>query len=571
MDQVRKLYTGLSLFQRLSIFGAALLVVTGTVAFVHFKRESDFRPLYSQMAPEDAATVVQKLKESAVDYRLTENGATVLVPSAKLAESRLALASAGLPKSGRIGFELFDKTNFGATEFVEHINYQRALEGELERSVMSLAEVETARIHLTLPKESVFIDQQQPAKASVMVKLREGAQLSPQNAVAVTNLVASAVQGLAPDAVSLLDMQGNLLAKPRKSNANDGSEITAESLEVRQTIEHNLVAKINATLEPLLGANRFRAGASVDCDLTSGEQQEETLDPAKSVMVSSQKTEEGADRPVSGGVPGTASNLPNPTGGSNKAGGGVARRTENVTYQSSRIIKHTRIPQGVVRRMSLAVLLDQQVQWETEGNTKKRVLVPPTPETLKTIKDLVAGVTGFNEERGDQLIVESLPFEQSLHSQPPATPGKTTNGGKSNGKGPVWLEMVNNYKDLALPVSLGLVLLIVLALGVFRVARRPKGPRIVKGKGKGKKGSAEMPGELELPEPSYSPSPLPATAAEAPAARLDLSPAAQALAEPVLTEADRDQMADRVRQLAKRDPAATANVLRMWLQDTQQS
>ena len=552
MDQLRRLASGLSLFQRLSIVAAAALVVAGILAFVHFKHEGDFRPLYTSMAPEDAATVVQKLKESSVEYRLADNGASVLVPSAKLAESRLALAAAGLPKSGRIGFELFDKNNFGATEFVEHINYKRALEGELERSVMSLAEVEEARVHLTLPKESVFLDQQQPAKASVMVKLRQGAQISPANAVAVTNLVASAVEGLVPESVSLLDMNGNLLSKPRKTSAGDGSEITAEALEVRQQIERNLVAKIGATLEPLLGANRFRAGASVDCDLTSGEQQEETLDPAKSVMLSSQKTEEGADRPVSGGVPGTSSNLPNPSANNkNGAGSGIARRTENITYQTSRVVRHTKIPQGVVRRMSLAVLVDQTVQWETEGKTQKRVLVPPSPETMKTIKDLVAGVTGFSEERGDQLIVESLPFESSLNSQPPLGPGKGP-GLKPTAKGPAWLELVNNYKDLMLPVSLGLTLLIVLSFGIFRVVRRPKPSHVV----------VENPEQLSLPEAAYSPSPL--SGGESPAANIELSAAAQQL-----TEGDRDQLADRIRQLAKRDPAATANVLRMWLQDSQ--
>ena len=316
MEQLRKLIAGLSLIQRISILAAAGLVVAGVMAFVHFRHEGDFRPLYTSMAPEDAATVVQKLKESGVEYRLADNGGTVLVPSARLAESRLALAAAGLPKTGRIGFELFDKTNFGATEFVEHINYQRALEGELERSVMSLAEVEQARVHLTMPKDSVFLDQQQPAKASVMVKLRPGAQISAQNVLAVTNLVASAVEGLSPDAVSVVDMDGTLLSRPRKASTGDGAEVTSEALEVRQQLEKNLVEKISETIEPLLGANRFRAGASVDCDLTSGEQQEETLDPAHSVLLSSQKTEDVTERPTSaGGIPGTAANLVSVAGG----------------------------------------------------------------------------------------------------------------------------------------------------------------------------------------------------------------------------------------------------------------
>src|SRR5580658_1589254 len=246
MDQIISLLNGISLKQRITIVLVALAVVAGMIGFVHWKHEGDFRPLYTAMAPEDAAGVVQKLRETGVEYRLSENGSTVMVPSEKLAESRLALAAAGLPKTGRIGFELFDKSNFGATEFVEHINYKRALEGELERSVMSLAEVEQARIHLTLPKESVFLDQQEPAKASVVVKLRAGAQISPQNVIAVTNLVASAVEGLTPEAVSLVDMDGNLLSKPRKNAEADGSELTAESLLVRQQLEKALVAKISA-------------------------------------------------------------------------------------------------------------------------------------------------------------------------------------------------------------------------------------------------------------------------------------------------------------------------------------
>jgi flagellar M-ring protein FliF len=558
MDQLRKLISGLSLLQRISILAVAALVVAGLVAFSHFRHEGDFRPLYTAMAPEDAATVVQKLKESAVEYRLAENGGTVLVPSAKLAESRLALAAAGLPKSGRIGFELFDKNNFGATEFVEHINYKRALEGELERSVMSLAEVEQARIHLTLPKESVFLDRQEPAKASVMVKLRAGAEISAQNVTAVTNLVASAVEGLAPESVSLVDMDGNLLSKPHKVAAADGSEITSESLEVRQQIERALVTKISATLEPLLGANRFRAGASVDCDLTSGEQQEETLDPAKSVMLSSQKSEEGADRPVSGGVPGTASNLPNPPNNTpNKTTTGVARRTENITYQTSRTVKTTRIPQGVVRRMSLAVLVDQAVQWEGDGAARKKVLVPPTPETLKTIRDLVAGVTGFDQERGDQLIVESLPFETSLNALPP--PAAHPMNAKPVKEPPV-VEFYNKYRDLTVPASVGLALLTMLAFGIFRATRKPKRGR----------GSVEDPEHRELPPAAYVPGSPTLPGAEGAAAHLDLSPKAQQIAAgPQISEVDRDQLADRIRVVAKRDPAATANVLRMWLQDNQ--
>jgi len=454
MNQLAKLLSGLSLRQQVSIAVAAILTVTGILGFIRWKRESDFRPLYTAMAPEDAAGVVQKLRETGVDYRLSENGGSVLVPSAKLAESRLALAGAGLPKTGRIGFELFDKTNFGATDFVEHINYKRALEGELERSVMSLAEVQEARVHLTLPKESIFLEKQQPAKASVMLRLRPGTQILPQNVLAVTNLVSSAVEGLGPEAVSVVDMDGNLLNRARRQGET-GAQSTVESFEMRQQVERDLVAKIHSTLEPLIGPDRLRVGASVDLDLTSGEQQEETFDPAHSVMVNSQKTEDLTERAsISAGIPGTASNLPNGSPSRTTGPGGMSRRTENASFQSSRTIRQTHIPQGIIRRMSLAVLVDHTLRWEGEGAARRRVLEPPSAETLKTIKELVAAATGFKADRGDQLTVESLPFESSLKAEPPPLPPARPEPVPAAPK-PGWITLLNKKKEIFLPVSLG--------------------------------------------------------------------------------------------------------------------
>ena len=565
MGQTTALIKGLSLTQRVSIVAAAVAVVAGSVAFVHWKHEGDFRALYTSMAPEDAAGVVQKLRETGVEYRLSENGSTVMVPSEKSAESRLALAAAGLPKTGRIGFELFDKSNFGATEFVEHINYERALEGELERSVMSLDEVEQARVHLTLPKESVFLDQQQPAKASVMVKLRPGAHISSQNVLAVTNLVASAVAGLTPDSVSVVDMDGTLLSRPKRSSPNDGSQVTSEALEVRQQVEKDLVAKINETLEPLLGANKFRAGASVDCDLTSGDQQEETLDPAHSVMVSSQKTEDVTEHSTatSSGIPGTASNLPQEASATGKGANGTSRRTENVTYQTSRIVRTTKIPQGVIRRMSLAVLVDQGVRWEGKGAARQRVLVPPSPETLATIKSLVAAVTGFNGDRGDQLTVETLPFESSLNSEPPSVfkPVATPTS-----KVPPWLDFATKYRDLWAPVGLGLVVVFTLLRFAFRLIPRAK-----------RAGAVDVPAELEETRAHYGPAPVGAASPEAVGelaaaiAAAGGTPLGAPVAPPAVALAsaeDNNELSERVRLVAKREPDLTANVLRMWLQES---
>ena len=418
---MKQILANLSTRQRISIAVIALLAGAGVFWLVRYQREADYKPLFTGLAPEDAAGIVQKLKESSVDYRLPEGGGVVMVPSSRLAELRLSMAAAGLPKTGRIGFELFDKTNLGATEFTEHVNYRRALEGELERSVTSLAEVEQARVHLTFPKDSVFLDEQKPAKASVLVKIRPGMRLAPPNVLAINHLVASAVEGLSPDAVSVLDMNGNLLGRPKPQGGLDGTDGSEASLDYRHKIEADVVAKIASTLGPLLGDNKFRAGVSVECDFSGGELSEETFDPSRSVMLSSQRTEDATGPGSANGVPGTSSTLPRPTSRPGTTAKSVSRSTENVTYQTSRTVRKTRLPAGAVKKMSLAVLVDQDVIWQKEGDGFKKVLVPPTPEKLKVIRDLVAGITGFTESRGDQLVIETLPFETTMLLEPPQT------------------------------------------------------------------------------------------------------------------------------------------------------
>ncbi len=220
MEQFENLAKMLSVQQRWTIVIAVILAAGGLYGLSRWQQESGFRPLYNSLSPEDAAVVVQKLKESSTPFRLFNNGTTVSVPEDKVAELRLEMASAGVPKSGRIGFEIFDKTNFGMTDFAEHVNYRRALEGELERSVMSVSEVEQARIHISLPQDSVFLEARQPAKASVLVKIRPGASLPDSAVPAITHLIASAVEGLAPESVSVLDMRGNLLSRPKRSSGS---------------------------------------------------------------------------------------------------------------------------------------------------------------------------------------------------------------------------------------------------------------------------------------------------------------------------------------------------------------
>jgi len=557
MNQLRNLVNSLSIPQRVTILAVALAVVAGLVSFSRWRRESDFRPLYQSLAAEDAGAVVQKLKESGVEYRLSENGGTVLVPSAHTAESRLALAAAGLPKSGRIGFELFDKTNLGATEFAERINFHRALEGELERSVMCLGEVELARIHLTFSKESLYTDERQPAKASVLVRLKPGARMSPGNVAAISYLISSAVEGLAPEAISVLDMQGNVLSRPRRSSNGSPDEPSDAQLDFRHGIERDLLNKINTTLDPLVGTDKFRAGVSVDCDFSSVEQNEEILDPSRSAMVSSQKSEDISGGTGASGIPGTASNLPRPTSRPGTMLAGVSRRTENIAYQTTRTVRHTRLPQGAIRRLSLAVLVDQAVRWEGEGAKRKRVLVPPAPETLKAIRDLVAGITGFTPDRGDQLIVEAMPFESTLHPEtetgpvaPSAPPSPATR------PLPPWLEALRDPRIGGAAAGGALVLI---AVVVFLMRR-------------GRRATASMPAALEAaPTGPTLEERMQAQLAEH--ARMEEKLEQEALSSiklPKVTSKKADVLAKQIKEISKNDAAAGAHVLRQWIGEQSQ-
>ncbi len=552
MEQLRKLLANLTLTQRVTIVAVVLAAGAGLVALTRWQREGDFRPLYSSLASDDAGAVVKKLKETGVDFRLSEGGSTVLVPSARVAETRLEMASAGLPKSGRIGFELFDKTNFGATEFVEHINYRRALEGELERTIMSLAEVEQARVHVTFPKESVYLESREPAKASVVVRLRPGARLLPPNVVAVEHLVASAVEGLTPEAVSVLDVRGTLLNRPHSAPSLDGSDSGDRLLETRQGIERDLVAKINSTLEPLLGGEKFRASASVECDFSSAEQSEEIFDPTHSVMVSSQKSEDTSTTGGAAGVPGTASNLPRPPAKPATALAGTSRHTESIAYQSSRTVKHVKLPQGAVKRISLAVLVDQAVRWEGQGNKMHRVLEQPAPEKLKSIRDLVAAATGFSPDRGDQLIVESLPFESTLHLEPDlvgsAAPKSTGNTAVNL---PPWLARLLENRTYTIGAGLAAGLLLVVIRRMF-----------AKMFGRKKKAEVSVPGALPSADAQLQ-------AQRKAQAELDAEMQAQLNAAALKEGALRTEvMLKRFRDNINKDALLASHIVRSWLNES---
>jgi flagellar M-ring protein FliF len=567
MAQFRKLLASLSLAQKISIAIAAVVVIAAIYGFSNWRREQDFKPLYTGVAPEDAAAIVQKIKESGTEYRLSETGGVIAVPSAKVAELRLEMAAAGLPKSGRIGFELFDKTSFGATEFVEHINYNRALEGELERSIGSLSAIDQARVHITAAKDSVFVESREPGKASVVVKLRPGATLFPQNVTAIQQLVGSAVEGLNPDDVSVVDTRGNLLSR-RKLPGDDGGSDAAYSY--RERLEHDFVEKINATLEPLLGRDKFHAGVAVDCDLTSSEQSEETYDPAKSVMVNSQKTEEVMTGSSSAGIPGTASNLPRPPARAGGPTSSTTRRTENISYESSHVMRKTHIPEGQIKRITVSVLLDQKVRWEGKGKAVKLVPIPPTPETIKAVHDLVAGVTGFVQERGDQITVESLPFESTLDQEPPGAgdaSGKTKPGD--------WKELLKN-KTLLIGAGVGVLLVMLLGGAAFMLLRKKKPTTPAQAAALAAPAKANATVALEQAkakaalEAASAAEQMEAALAErvAEQQKADLA-AIAALKLPTVSTKKTEILTKEIRDTTKKDPAVSAHVLQTWLHESE--
>lgn len=573
MGQLKDIFGKLSTKQKVSIGGVLALVVFALYSFVHWRHEQDFKPLYTGVAPEDAAAIVQKIKENGTEYRLSETGGVISVPSQKIPELRLELAAAGLPRTGRIGFELFDKTNFGATEFVEHVNYNRALEGELERSIATLNPVEQARVHLTAAKDSVFLESREPAKASVVVKLRLGAgSLQPQNVTAIQQLVGSAVEGLDPADVSVLDTRGNLLSK-RRVNPNDPTEAVFDQ---RQRIEHDLVEKVNATLEPLLGRDKFRAAVTVDLDSTTAEQNEETFDPSKSVMTSSKKTEEVMTGNSNAGIPGTTSNLPRPPARIGGPSSMTTRRTEDVNYESSHVVRKTHIPNGSVRRMSVSLLLDQHVRWEGKGAARHAVAIPLPAETIKSVHDLVAGVTGFAQERGDQITVESLPFESTLENDPNP---ELTGGAGGKDKPFTWKDLLKDKKMMMFAGGGALLLILILGALVFLMMRSGS-----KKKNSGK--TVEVAEHEKLTKADLMKAVEEAKAKAALEAAQQTQEMEEALAEqmaeqhkqdmaaiaalklPASTSKKTELLTKEIRESTKKDPSVSAHVIQTWMHES---
>jgi len=402
--------------QLIALVGGAALVIGVMFFFGHLIIAPDFKPLMTGMEAADAQALASRLAAKSIPYQVSPDGKTVSVPADQLDASRLEVASEGMPHSGRLGFELFDKLNWGQTEFDEKVNYQRALEGELERTIQTLRDVESARVHLVMPNESVFLDREREAKASVILRLRSR-QLSEDTQRSIAGLVSGAVDKLSPQNVTITDADTN---QPFLSHRG-GSQSDAQ-------LEEQLSKRLVSTLEPVVGVQRIRASVNVDYDTSSSEENQEIYDPKSAVAVTMQTSEEKTSGgETTGGVPGTASNVPNATPPA-KTDEDIddtvqSSKTQNATYAVDKTVRRILQPMGRIRRISAALLVDDAVEVQQTNGKTSETRRKRTPEELKQIETLASAAIGLDEKRGDTLAVQNLSFQQ-LPQQALAAPSK---------------------------------------------------------------------------------------------------------------------------------------------------
>lgn len=401
---------GLTTAQVILLLVSALVVGFTVWGFVWLVGNSDYKPLYTGLAAADAQKLTQNLAAQNIDYKLSSDGTTVLVASGQLDKARLDAASQGPLASGRMGFELFDKPNWSGSDFSEKVNYQRALEAELERTIQTMSGVEQVRVHLVLPHESLFSERERPAKAAVVLKLR-GLRMSEPVAASIANLVSSAWDDLSPQNVSVITTDGQM---PHQTHGQMGEpENNAVDLETA------MAERVVQVLTPVVGADHVKSSVTIEYDPTSAESTQDLYDPNSTAVVSSQSSQETAQDLDPSGIPGTASNAPNTPPAGNAANQASSPQTtqgvrsENKTYAVSHTTKHLVEPAGRFKRVAAAVLVDDAVTTPSAEGKSGETRRKRTPQEMKQIEDLAKAALGFDATRGDQISVENIAFQSS--------------------------------------------------------------------------------------------------------------------------------------------------------------
>ncbi|MGC9224272.1 MAG: flagellar basal-body MS-ring/collar protein FliF [Terracidiphilus sp.] len=517
LAQVR--WAGMAPRQRGWAIAVALMLAGLLGGLTWYGLRPDWRTLYAGLDPDDARQMEQILAQAQISFEPASDGAGILVPAAQLDKARLAVASKGGVKSGRMGFEIFDKPNWVGSEFDEQVNYQRALEGELEHTIGTLSDVESARVHLVLPHDSLFRDDERPAKAAVVLKLRHRS-LADGEPDAIRNLVASAVDGLTPDHVVLVDAAGNLPLGPKTPEA---IELSAE-----QALEDKLIA----TLEPVTGAGNVRASVTLDYNTESTEETDENYDPSRTVTLSLERTQQSSGgQSVAAGVPGAASNAPNTQAlpvYPHQTAAPQSATTESGTYGASKTVRHLVDAPGSIHRLTAAIVVNDRL---VQPATKKHPAVwqSRSPGELRDLTALAQAAVGYDGTRGDVVTVEDLAFDNN-RPQPP-TPVAAQFLQKAEGA-PILM------KYLALLAGL----LVVLAFGV-RPAIRQAGLAL-KGAGSAKHARSDL-------------------ASSATPAQVPLSPP-----EPVKMDPEQLRSQEIFNQVAahlKSEPTQSSRLLQSWI------
>lgn len=527
-----------------AMLAAAVALALLAVLYM-WTRQPDYRVLYSNLSDRDGGAIITALQQMNVPYKFAEGGGAVLVPAQAVHEARLHLAQQGLPKSGSVGFELMDNQKFGISQFAEQVNYQRALEGELERTIGAIASIQSARVHLAIPKPTLFVREKQSPSAAVLVNLYPGRTLDEGQVNAITHVVASGVPDLAAKNITVVDQNGNLLSSPHGA----AGTLDASQLKYMQQVEQNTASRINAILAPLFGANNVHSQVSADIDFSQNEQTAESFRPNQTptqAAVLSQQTSESADTSGAagaGGVPGALSNTPTPpasapiarTAGSASSATastaaatvlpGSTRKDVTTNYQVDKTIRHTEQPMGGIKRLSVAVVINYRHTVNAKGVVSEQ---PLKPEQLTQVQALVKEAMGYSEARGDSLNVVNSAFQQS-EAPPPALPAW---------KQPDNIDLAKSAGKYAL---LGLA-----ALYLFFGVLRPSMKKL-----------------LAPPAP-----PVAAALALEPAA--GESRAGDGEPEPetyVRPTSSLDRNLEYIRQIARQDPKVIANVVKTWVSD----
>ncbi len=409
VSQLKRLYQDLSVRQKAITAVVVVAALAGFAALFLLINTPSYKVLYTDLDQKDAGEIVQWLKKKGISYKVVQGGSAIKVPEDKVYDVRLALASQGLPRGSGVGFEIFDKSSLGTTDFVQQVNYQRALQGELEKTISRFPEVKTVRVHIAEPKESLFVGQRQEPSASVVLELKRGQELSHRQVLGIVHLVASAVPRLTKDNVTVVDTSGNVFYDAKMQTKDPLKAKANLQFTYRRRLEEYFKHKIQTMLEAALGPKKAVVRVSADVDFNQVKTSEDKYDPDSVAVRSEEKLEEIEKPSQQGGIPGVKGGLASKLQGNinNQGENFLKRKKKDISnYEITRIQREILGSIGSLKRLSVAVMVDGKYIQE-KGKT---VYKPRSPEELANLKQIVMAAMGYSEDRGDDVSVVNVAF-----------------------------------------------------------------------------------------------------------------------------------------------------------------